>query len=67
MKYNRKKLHDELTDGFIRHQIMVDRPSLEFPTIASMTLHYRTDSMFRARVDVLVSGVMQIIDENLEE
>lgn len=63
MKTDKSKLMDELTDAFIDYQHRLDNP---FPshneTEAMKILKYSSDPLFRAKVQMLVGGVMHIVD-----
>ena len=61
---NKQLLIDCLTDGFILYQQNLDEPMPHLSqTEATRIAKYRTDPMFRCRVDSLVSGVMQIVSK----
>lgn len=63
---NKPALANELTETFIEYQWRLDNP---FPspeqTKENMYLKYRSDSMFHAKVDSLVFGVMFIVERNI--
>ena len=70
---DKKLLHDKLTDAFIDYQYNLDHPFGEplnryTKSITERAIHYRSDKIFRTKVDRLVSGVMSIINvvENKE-
>ena len=60
-------LHNELTEAFIKYQWNLDNP---FPNSASqeeLINKYRSDSLFRAKVDQLSIGVMHIVRKYIED
>ena len=60
---DRRKLADDLTDGFIAYQYRLDYPTPSFTeTKETQIARYRTDPIFHAKVNSLVSGVLSIID-----
>jgi hypothetical protein len=68
MTINTKALHDELTEGFINYQMMLDNPMPTTNPTQSLkpgVLAYQTDVMFRHKVDTMVSGVMHIVNKHI--
>ncbi len=58
----KRALHDELTEAFIKYQFRIDHPMPQpHETDEAMYAHYRHDAMFNRRVKSLTSGVMSIV------
>jgi len=64
--FDKKALHDDLTDAFIVYQHRLEQP---FPsateTMETMVQKYRNDPLFHARVASLVSGVMRLVSKHI--
>jgi hypothetical protein len=61
-------LSRELTDAFVSYQYRLDFP-MPSPEETKL-LHikkYQNDIIFRAKVDSLVSGVMQIVSKHIDK
>lgn len=62
---DKRALAEELTEAFINYQHRLDCPMPSATeTKESIILKYRTDYIFHAKVDSLVSGVMQIVSKH---
>jgi hypothetical protein len=66
--YDIQRLHDSLTDKFIWYQYRLDCP-MPSPdeTQAMMQAKYLTDPIFHARVATLVAGVINTVQQWLQE
>jgi hypothetical protein len=64
---NKRRLADALTDAFINYQWGIERP-MNIPPVDKETkvLHYLHDAQFHAKVSSIVSGVMHICNEHIE-
>lgn len=64
---DKKALSDDLTKAFIGYQHRLDCPMpIPHETEEMLILKYRTDPIFHAKVESLVSGVMRIVGEHLD-
>jgi len=63
---NKKALADDLTNVFTCYQYRLDHPMPGSEETRNMIVKYRSDSIFRAKVKALVTGVMVVIDRNLD-
>ena len=60
-----QRLHDKLTEGFIHYQWHLDHPTLGEVKTEELLARYRVDMGFNQKVQGLVSGVMQIVQDHL--
>lgn len=64
---DKRKLSHELTEAFIGYQHRLDCP---FPSAtdshAVIVARYNGDPIFRAKVDSLVAGVMDIVSRHID-
>lgn len=64
---DKKALSDALTVAFIGYQHRLDCPMpIPHETEEMIILKYRTDPLFHAKVESMVSGVMRIVGEHLD-
>ncbi len=64
---NRSRVADELTDSFINYQWRLDHPMPDAnESVESLLDHYRSNWLFRNKVDQLVSHVMNVINKHEE-
>jgi hypothetical protein len=57
-------LAEKLTDAFVQYQWRLENPMpIPYKTPDEINMHYLTDSMFHAKVDSLVAGVLHIVQE----
>ena len=65
---DKQALYDDLTDAFIHYQYGLEHPmATPLETREVRVQLYRTNSMFNARVQSLVGGVIHIIDKHISE
>ena len=65
---DKKKLADDLTELFIGYQYRLDHPMLMPNELQkAMFIKYQTNSIFKAKVQVLVAGVMYVVSNNLNK
>lgn len=62
---DKRALADDLTDAFVNYQHRLDCPMPSATeTKESIILKYRSNPIFRAKVDSLVAGVLQIVSKH---
>ena len=61
----RRRLSEELTEGFILREQQLTSPSLTLPNPSEARTRYMNDPYFRGRVDSAVCGVMQVVEKYL--
>ena len=64
--YNREEMHRVLTDGFLNYVVQEQLPSVQHRTSAQQLELYRHSATVNMKVNVLVSGVMGLLDDNLK-
>jgi len=65
---NIRDLQDKLTDAFVNYQWRLENPMPPPGETQEMRIHkYLCDSMFHAKVDVLVAGVLDMVQTWLRE
>ncbi len=64
----KQELHDRLTEAFVGYQFRLENPMPE-PTETEdlMLIKYRTDPIFRNKVESIVCGVMRIVIDVLDK
>jgi len=60
-------MQDALTDGFLTYVVQSTYPTVYDYLTAEKHDQYRNDPLIHRKVQVLVSGTMQIIEQNLED
>ena len=62
-----RKLSEALTEGFIHREYQSSNPQLSAGYFEKAIAAYRTDTMFHARVDSVVAGVMDLVSKHDKE
>lgn len=63
----KRALHDELKNTFIKYQFNLDNPFPREITPSSLIIKYQSDVYFKAKVDSLVYGVMDIVSRHVDK
>ena len=65
---DRKRLHDDLVEAFIRYQYRLENPMFSPEETDEEKIHkYRNDPFFHRKVDSLASGTMYIFNEYIKK
>ncbi len=63
---NREKLVNELLDGLVIREHQLHYPEMSVDMYDKAEIRFKTDPMFRSKVEQLVAGIMNLVDKYAE-